>query len=94
MIMSPIVAALARTTLTLLTLLSSTPRLLAQEADTSTKTTTVESSTADRLREIITYLSETIGERNLSKPKKLGETVAYIRTAFTAMDFTVEEQVF
>ncbi len=54
----------------------------------------VKPSTADRLRETVVHLSNTIGERNLRKPAKLAETADYIQKTIEAMDYKMERQTF
>ena len=53
-----------------------------------------QSSTADRLRRSLEHLCETIGERNMTKPKKLAEAVAYLEKSFETMGYKVERQTF
>lgn len=47
-----------------------------------------------RLREIISHLSERIGERNLSRPKKLNETVTYVQKMLESMGYSIDRQSF
>lgn len=60
----------------------------------STKSAGGESSTADRLRRSLEHLCETIGERNMTKPKKNAETVAYLEKSFETMGYKIERQTF
>ncbi len=55
---------------------------------------TNEETTATRLRDTVLYLSETIGERNLSRPKKLAEAATYVEKRFEKMAFAIERQKF
>jgi hypothetical protein len=50
--------------------------------------------TAVRLREIVTHLSEGIGERNLTKRAKLGETIQYLHRTLESLDYKVERHTF
>ena len=69
------------------------PNLLGQDnklaAPASDKPTTEE-----RLRKTVTHLSKTIGERNLTKPKKLDETVAYLQKEFESIGYKITKQTF
>ena len=47
-----------------------------------------------RLREIISHLSERIGERHLSRQKKLNETVTYVQKMFESMGYSIDRQSF
>ncbi len=51
-------------------------------------------NTSERLREIIVHLSQTIGERNLTKPKKLNETADYIQKSLESQGYSIERQPF
>ncbi len=51
-------------------------------------------STADHLRVTVEHLSQTIGERNLAKPKKLAETAEYIQRKFESMGYKIDRQSF
>ncbi len=51
-------------------------------------------TTEDRLRKTVTHLSETIGERNLTKPKKLDETVEYLQKEFESIDYIISKQTY
>ena len=53
-----------------------------------------ESDTSIRLRRTISHLSETIGERNLTKPKKLNETVKLVQETFESLGYPVKRQAF
>jgi len=53
-----------------------------------------QSSTADRLRSTLEHLCETIGERNMTKPKKIVEAVAYLEKSFETMGYKIERQTF
>jgi hypothetical protein len=51
-------------------------------------------TTEDRPRKTVTHLSETIGERNLTKPKKLDETVEYLQREFESIGYNITKQTF
>ena len=51
-------------------------------------------TTSDRLRTTIEHLSQTIGERNLTEPKKLTETVEYVQSLFESMGYKINRQSF
>lgn len=51
-------------------------------------------TTEVRLRKTIAHLSETIGERNLTKPKKLIETAKYLQKEFESIGYEITKQTF
>lgn len=54
----------------------------------------VSPETAVRLRETVTHLSESIGERNLTKRANLGETVRYLQSTLESLSYTVDRHAF
>ncbi len=65
----------------ILAFLSATSSLIAQAPvkEGTQKELSNPQNTSERLREIVLHLSQTIGERNLTKPKRLSETADYIQ---------------
>ncbi len=53
-----------------------------------------ETETSKRLKQTIAHLTEKIGERNLSKPKKLDETVTFVQQSFESKGYIIERQTF
>jgi len=67
--------------------------LFGQEDKTAARTS-AETNTQERLRKIVTHLSETIGERNLTKPNKVKETVAYLQKELESSGYKITKQTF
>ena len=70
------------------------PSTLCGQEERKTIRVLPDDTTQDRLRNTVMHLSETIGERNLTKPKKLEQTVEYLTKEFDAIGYTVTKQTF
>lgn len=53
-----------------------------------------ESSTGERLKEVVVHLSETIGERNLRNYQRLDEAADYLEKTFQDSKYSVERQTY
>ena len=76
---------------------SATKETLTKELPTkegATKKPAVNDETMHRLKETITYLSETLGERNLRRPMQLEQAAKYVQSRWEAMGYSIEKQSF